>query len=300
MTRLRSVWVKIAAMGMEGLERRIARIAADRQSGASELLAEAAAILAEALSTGGLLRPLATALIAAQPSMAPMRNAVRAALLAATPADFDRYIQRAQRAPAALVRHAVALLGSESPDTLRLVTISFSATVLRVLESLAQRQQIQVSCADGQPGLEGRRLAERLASAGIAVTHYTDAALGHAIAGATAVLVGADAVTPDWFLNKSGTRMLAAVAGSEGVPVYVAATLDKFVSRDVAGRLDIREEPPEEVWPAPPARVRVRNPCFEATSLDLVSAVISEAGVLGGAMVVDACPTAGDELLLNL
>ena len=132
------------------------------------------------------------------------------------------------------------------------------------------------------------------------MTHYTDAALGHAIAGATAVLAGADAVTPDWFLNKTGTRMLAAVAGSEGVPVYVAATLDKFVSRDVAGRLDIREESPAEIWPAPPAGVRVRNPYFEATSLHLVSAVISEAGVLGSAMVVDACPTAGDELLLML
>ncbi len=148
--------------------------------------------------------------------MAPMRNAVRAALLATASPDFDRYVQRARRAPDALVRHAVALLGSESPDTLRLVTISFSATVLRVLESLARRQPIHVSCSDGQPGLEGRRLAERLAAAGIAVTHYTDAALGHAIAGATAVLVGADAVTPDWFLNKTGTRMLAAVAGSAG------------------------------------------------------------------------------------
>jgi len=287
-------------MSLEGLERRIARIAADRQSGASELLAEATAILAEGLATGVPVRPLATALIAAQPSMAPMRNAVRAALLATAPPDFDRYVQRARRAPDALVRHAVALLGSESPDTLRLVTISFSATVLRVLESLARRQPIHVSCSDGQPGLEGRRLAERLAAAGIAVTHYTDAALGHAIAGATAVLTGADAVTPDWFLNKTGTRMLAAVAGSEGVPVYVAATLDKFVSRDVAGRLDIREESPAEIWPAPPAGVRVRNPYFEATSLHLVSAVISEASILGSAMVVDACPTAGDELLLML
>jgi translation initiation factor 2B subunit (eIF-2B alpha/beta/delta family) len=287
-------------MSTEGLERRIARIAADRQSGASELLAEAAGILAEALAKGLPVRPLATALITAQPSMAPMRNAVRAALIAASPADFDRYVQRTMRAPAALVRHAIALLGSESPDTLRLVTISFSATVLRILESLAQRQPIQVSCSDGQPGLEGRRLTERLAAAGIAVTHYTDAALGHAIAGATAALAGADAVTPDWFLNKSGTRMLAAVAGLEGVPVYVAATLDKFVSRGVAARLHIREEPPGEVWPAPPAGVRVRNPYFEATSLDVVSAVISEAGVLGGGMVVDACPTAGDELLLTL
>ncbi len=39
---------------------------------------------------------------------------------------------------------------------------------------------------------------------------------------------------PDWFLNKTGTRMLAASAAQQGVPVYVVATRDKFVSPAVA------------------------------------------------------------------
>ena len=287
-------------MSGEDLDRRVGRIAADRQSGASQLLAEALAILGEALAAGVPIRPLATALIAAQPSMAPIQNAVRAAFLAQTPQELDRYAQRTRRAPAALARHALALFGSEPSTALRIVTISFSATVLGALQALAQEQQLHVSCADGQPGLEGRRMAERLASAGVEVSHYTDAGLGHALAGATGVLVGADAVTPDWFLNKSGTRMLAAAASSYGVPVYVAASLDKFVSRAVAARLEIREESPAEIWPEPPAGVRVRNPYFETTPLDLVSAVISEAGVLGAAVVPDACPTTGDEFLLDL
>lgn len=282
------------------LDRRVAGIAENRHSGASELLVETLEVLAEALGAGKPVQPLATALIAAQPSMAPIRNAVRAALLARTPQEFDRYVQRTRRAPAALTRNAVALLGSEAPADLHVVTISFSATVLRVLEALTQTQRLHVSCAEGHPGLEGRRTTERLALAGAEVTHYTDAALGHALTGATAVLVGADAVTPEWFLNKSGTRMLAAAASSQGVPVYVAASMDKFVSRAVAARLQIREESPAEVWQAPPPGVRVRNPYFESTPMDLVSAVISEAGVLGAALVVDACPTTGDELLLDL
>jgi len=282
------------------LDSRIARIAGNRHSGASQLLSEAVGVLADAVAAETPLEPLATALIAAQPSMAPIRNAVRAALLARTPEEFERYVQRTRRAPAALVRHAVALLGSEAPGHAHVATISFSATVLRVLETLAHAQRLQVSCAEGRPGLEGRRLAEQLALSGVDVTHYTDAGLGHALAGATAVLVGADAVTPDWFLNKSGTRMLAAAASFQGVPVYVAATLDKFVSRAVGSRLEIREESPAEVWPASPAGIRVRNPYFESTPMDLVSAVISQAGVLGAAVVADACPTAGDELLLTL
>src|SRR5436190_1738139 len=81
-----------------------------------------------------------------------------------------------------------------------------------------------------RPALEGRRLASRLAAAGIAVTYFSDAAISQALGGADAVVFGADAVAPEWFLNKSGTRMLAAAAGQQGLPVHVIATRDKFVS----------------------------------------------------------------------
>jgi hypothetical protein len=146
-----------------------------------------------------------------------------------------------------------------------------------------------VSCADGRPALEGRRLAEQLAPVGLTVTHYADAALGQALAGADAVLVGADAVSPDWFLNKSGTRMLAAAAAHQGVPVYVCATRDKFASSAVAGALAVREESPDEIWPSAASGVNVRNPVFRTHPSGSVSALISDIGVLGSALVSDAC-----------
>jgi translation initiation factor 2B subunit (eIF-2B alpha/beta/delta family) len=46
--------------------------------------------------------------------------------------------------------------------------------------------------------------------------------------------------------------------------------------------------------------VSVRNRYFERTPLDLVTAVISDLGVLGAALVPDACPTSDDALLLDL
>ena len=279
---------------------RVRRIAANRESGASELAVEVVAALLEAIELHGPMLSVGRALLKAQPSMAPVWNAVRAAL----PADavaFRRYAQQVARAPAVLTRNAAGLLLTEPDDTeLTLVTLSFSGTVLLALQNLAQRCRLQVACADGRPALEGRRMAEQLAAAGIAVTHYTDAALGHAIAGADAVVVGADAVSPDWFLNKCGTRMLAAAATQQGVPVYVLATRDKFLSRPVASRLEVREEAAAEIWSTPPAGVTVRNPYFERTPLDLVSAVVSDVGVLGAALVPDACPSAGDELLIQL
>src|SRR5262249_18009640 len=153
---------------------------------------------------------------------------------------FDRFAERVARAPAAIARFAREIF-DEGQSPLRLVTVSFSRTVETVLRSLAERRSLRIACSEGRPALEGRRLATRLAAHGVAVTCFSDAAIGHALASADAVLVGADAVAPEWFLNKSGTRMLAAAAAQQGIPVYVTAARDKFVSRAVARLLQMRE-----------------------------------------------------------
>jgi translation initiation factor 2B subunit (eIF-2B alpha/beta/delta family) len=69
----------------------------------------------------------------------------------------------------------------------------------------------------------------------------------------------------------------------------VTATRDKFIGRGVAARLVSREGAAADIWEAPPAGVTVRNPYFERTPLDLVTAVITDAGVLGAGMVPDVC-----------
>jgi translation initiation factor 2B subunit (eIF-2B alpha/beta/delta family) len=179
-----------------------------------------------------------------------------------------------------------------------IVTLSASGSVTRLLEALRSRGPLRVSCSEGRPALEGRRLAERLAALGVEVTFLTDAALAAALDGANAVLVGADAVGPRHFVNKTGTRMLLSAAGVAGVPVYVAATRDKFVMPALWPRLTIRHEPPAEVWDAPPAGVLVRNPYFETVPLDLTTGVISDVGVLGSDMVREVCASLEDPLLL--
>src|SRR5688572_18910017 len=244
------------------LEKRIARLAADRTSGASEILDEAIAILQEARAAAADMLVVARAVCAAQPQMAPVYNAAIAALATRDqPGRFDTFVERVARAPEALARFAIECCalsarsaGSEDAASeartvpMRVATLSYSRTVLHVLAALARVRPLRVACSESRPALEGRKLASRLASMRVPVTFFTDAAMGHALGSVDAVLVGADAVAPTYFLNKSGTRMLAAAASHHGVPVYVLASRDKFVSEAVAARLHPREGAASEVW----------------------------------------------------
>jgi translation initiation factor 2B subunit (eIF-2B alpha/beta/delta family) len=282
------------------LRRRIARLAADRTSGASEILEETVATLSAARQLGASTVDVARAVCQAQPAMAPVWNAAIAAVSSArAPQRLTQFVERLRRAPAALARFAASAFSSDHDLPLRLVTISSSRSVLVAVESVRATRQVQVSCSDSRPALEGRRLATTLATSGVPVTMFSDAAIGHALASSDAVLVGADAIGPDWFINKSGTRMLAAAAAFQGVPVYVAATRDKFVSRELAGRLLIGEGAVNEIWDAPPPGVELRNPYFEFIPLDLISSVISDIGVLGAAVIPDVCASIHDAVALD-
>jgi translation initiation factor 2B subunit (eIF-2B alpha/beta/delta family) len=71
------------------------------------------------------------------------------------------------------------------------------------------------------------------------------------------------------------------------------------VGHAVGARLVIREGAPREVWDGSPAGVEVRNPYFESTPLDLVTSVITDAGVLGAGMVPELCDSTHDPFLLQ-
>ncbi len=273
----------------EALQARVDALAADRESGASVLVQAAVTVLREALALGAT-QVVARAVCAVQPGMAPIWNAALAACAGDEP--FERFAARLARAPRALTRFGLEVLGPR-PETgaapLRLVTLSGSAQVAALVTALAQAGPVQVACSESRPGLDGRGLALRLAAIGIPVTCFADAALGHALAGADAVLVGADAVAPHWFRHRSGTRMLAALAMREGVPFYVVASRDTFLPPGLLGHVEASEGPPGDVWADPPAGVSVRNPGCEPTPLDLVTGLITDAGLLPPEAAPDVC-----------
>ena len=272
------------------LVREVAVIANDHRSSASALLRRALAVLRRASATGpASLERIAPLVCRAQPSMGAVWNAVCAALGADDPVRaLDRFERETDLAEQAVTRVAATLL-SEGDGPSRLATCSASGTVARVFVAVGARRSLRVACAEGRPVYEGRAMAAGLAAAGLAVEVYTDAGVGAALGSSDALLLGADAVSGDWVINKMGSAQLAALAAELRVPVYVVATGDKFVPPGVASVLQLRQGPVAEVWDQPPHGVTVRNPYFERVPLTAVRAVLSDGGVLDARLVRTRC-----------
>lgn len=243
----------------EELRRAIDGLADDHRSGASALALEAIGTLVRAAAHGPhVTAEVARALCQAQPSMAPIWNAAVTALQPDGARGLELLAERIRRAPRAFSRLAPDAL--QPSAALRIVTYSASASVRACLEGLRARADVTVACAEGRPLCEGRDMASALAAGGFRVELFTDAAIALALEKSDAVLVGADSVTPRWFINKAGTGQLAAAAAGAGVPVFVVAARDKLVHPALAPHLRLREGSPGEVWPAPPHGITVRNP----------------------------------------
>lgn len=138
-----------------------------------------------------------------------------------------------------------------------------------------------------RPVLQGSRLTSwELTQAGIDHTLICDSAAAHLMAdcGVDLIIVGADRVTANGdTVNKIGTRSLAIVADYHGVPFYVAcpsSTIDPATA--TGAEVVIEERPATEVVASIPAvaGVKVRNPAFDVTPAELVTAYATEFGVL--------------------
>jgi methylthioribose-1-phosphate isomerase len=150
--------------------------------------------------------------------------------------------------------------------------------------------RVSVVADETRPLLQGSRLtAWELARAGVPVTIIADGMAASRLrrGDVTCVIVGADRIAANGDVaNKIGTYGVALAARAHGVPFYVAAptsTIDPGTA-DGAG-IPIEERAAEEVsrWrgqPTAPAEARVWNPAFDVTPASLVTAIITDRGVV--------------------
>lgn len=162
-------------------------------------------------------------------------------------------------------------------------------TALGVIRSAYQRQPISVFAGETRPWLQGARLTVwELSQDGIPVTLIADSAAAWLMKSGVIdwVIVGADRIAANGdTANKIGTYSLAVLAKQHGVKVMVVAptsTID--LSIDSGDRIEIEQRNPYELLPACYSKdnslVNAWNPVFDVTPSTLISAVVTERGVV--------------------
>ncbi|MFI0372313.1 S-methyl-5-thioribose-1-phosphate isomerase [Actinomadura sp. 1N219] len=164
-------------------------------------------------------------------------------------------------------------------------------TALGVVRELHGRGRVELVYADEtRPLLQGARLtAWELDQAGIPCVVQADAAAPSTILRGLAdvAVIGADRIAANGdTANKIGSVGLALACAAAGIPLVVAApwsTVDLAVPDGAA--IPIEERPAEEVlaWGGArtaPGGVDAFNPAFDVTPARLVTALVTETGVL--------------------
>ncbi|MBT2737647.1 S-methyl-5-thioribose-1-phosphate isomerase [Bacillus sp. ISL-7] len=151
---------------------------------------------------------------------------------------------------------------------------------------------IKVFADETRPLLQGARLtAWELMQAGIDVTLITDnmAAMVMQKGWVDAVIVGCDRVAANGDVaNKIGTYGVALLAKAHNIPFYVAAPLSTIDLETKTGAdIPIEERDASEITEGfgkrtAPEGVKVFNPAFDVTPNDLVTAIITEKGIIKG------------------
>jgi len=148
----------------------------------------------------------------------------------------------------------------------------------------------QVWVGETRPLLQGSRLtAWELGQAGIPFRLVTDASVGTLMARGLVdrVVVGADRIAANGDVaNKIGTYSIAVLASRHGVPFYVAAPLSTIDPATATGaEIEIEERDPSEVThvlgrAVAPDGAPAANFAFDVTPAELVTAIVTEAGLL--------------------
>ncbi len=185
----------------------------------------------------------------------------------------------------AMSAHAAALL---APGTRALThcnagglaTGGYGSAVGALLAAWERQVLEHVWVDETRPLLQGARLtAWELETAGIPHAVIADSAAASLMAAGEVdvIFTGADRIAANGdTANKIGTYGLAVLARHHEVPFYIVApssTVDHETATGAA--IPIEERDPAEVT----ARFAARNPAFDVTPADLITAIITEHGV---------------------
>jgi methylthioribose-1-phosphate isomerase len=172
-----------------------------------------------------------------------------------------------------------------------LATAKYGTALAPIYLGQKQGYDFRVYADETRPLLQGARLtAWELHEAGIDVTLICDnmASIVMKKGLIDAVLVGCDRVAANGdTANKIGTSGVAILAKRYGIPFYVCAPLSTIdIQTSCGDEIEIELRKGEEIttkWyqkPMAPLGVKTYNPAFDVTDADLITAIITEKGIM--------------------
>lgn len=232
-------------------------------------------------------------LIDAQPSMAPLFNAVNTVLLEIEKSQekggsvielkeivmltSKNLLVHSKKALMGIQKHSIALI----ENGLTILTHSYSSTVIKsLIFAHKQGKDIEVIVTESRPLFEGRRTAKILSKSGIKVTLIADMASFYFLDDVDMILTGSDCICYNGVVNKMGTKGLAIAASYDKIPFYVLSEKSKFFPKRYLDEPRIEEKEPKEVLEET-MDVNVRNIYFDLTPYEFLKGIITEDGILG-------------------
>ena len=196
---------------------------------------------------------------------------------------------------AAIGRHGAELL-SDGDAVLThcnagaLATAGDGTALAVIYAAVTAGKKIRVFADETRPLLQGARLtAWELSQRGVPVTVICDSMAASVMRQRKiqAVIVGADRIAANGdTANKIGTYSVACLAKTHGLPFYVAAPSSTFdLSLSNGEQIPIEERSPTEIThgfgrQTVPDGVDVYNPAFDVTPAELITAIITERGII--------------------
>ena len=170
-----------------------------------------------------------------------------------------------------------------------LATVGYGTALGVIRASKESGKQIKVIATETRPVMQGSRLTTfELKHAGIDVSLIPDTAVGYVISKSMVdkIIVGADRILRTGHVfNKIGTYQIALIANQHGIPFYVAAPLSTFDMKSNPKDVTIEQRKASEVTTigdkkTAPDDIGVINPAFDMTPPELITGIITEAGVV--------------------
>ncbi|MEF8847874.1 MAG: hypothetical protein V5A68_01925 [Candidatus Thermoplasmatota archaeon] len=277
----------------EEIAKQIDEIKNDNQSGSVKLTKKAADTIIDATqkckkdTIKDCIKKTGYRLIDAQPSMAAIFNLVNQTLIILEKIDkkeikktisqnTNRYIEKLDSNLLKICKNASSIINDGST----IATYSYSGTVLEsILKAKEDGKKFKVICSESRPINEGLNLAKKLDEKNIKIKYMTDAALFSYIKNADLILVGADSISINGFVNKIGTETLAISAKEYQKNFYILSSTEKIIPKKYTLRKEKNKDPDEILKDNNLKNAEIINQYFQTIPLKYADFFITEHGL---------------------